>query len=149
MASGPVFDGGSEGSLFERLRYNDYDRLTLSHLPPEEVVLFYEHRRLLSAIVTDPKMELRLPLQPGTMAVIHNHRVMHGRTAFTGRRGLCGCYIGDDEFRSVLRQLVSLSLSLSLSDSVYGCAVACARAWTARGQLWCRTDPARSVEHHQ
>ena len=50
-------------------------------------------------------MELLLPLQPGTMAIVHNHRVMHGRTAFTGRRGLCGCYIGDDEFRSTLRQL--------------------------------------------
>ena len=26
-------------------------------------------------------------------------------TAFTGTRGICGCYIGDDEFRSKLRQL--------------------------------------------
>ena len=24
-------------------------------------------------------MELQLPLQPGTMAVVHNHRVLHGR----------------------------------------------------------------------
>jgi hypothetical protein len=32
---------------------------------------------------------------------------MHGRTAFTGKRGLCGCYIGDDEFRSKLRRLAA------------------------------------------
>lgn len=60
---------------------------------------------MLSAIVTDPQMELKLPLHPGTMAVVHNHRVMHGRTAFKGKRGLCGCYVGDDEFRSTIRQL--------------------------------------------
>lgn len=60
---------------------------------------------MLSAIVTDPQMELKLPLRPGTMAVVHNHRVMHGRTAFKGKRGLCGCYVGDDEFRSSVRQL--------------------------------------------
>ena len=61
--------------------------------------------RLLSSIITESQMEFRLPLQPGTLAVVHNHRVMHGRTAFTGTRGLCGCYIGDDEFRSTIRQL--------------------------------------------
>ena len=50
-------------------------------------------------------MEYHLALPVGTMAVVHNQRVMHGRSAFKGRRGLVGCYIGDDEFRSRLRRL--------------------------------------------
>ena len=31
-----------------------------------------------------------------------NHRVLHGRSAFTGVRRMCGAYIGKDEFRSRL-----------------------------------------------
>ena len=79
--------------------------LAKSELYLWQVAEFYEHRRLLASIIDDPGMELHHPLQPGTMAVVHNHRVMHGRTAFVGTRGLCGCYIGDDEFRSRLRLL--------------------------------------------
>jgi trimethyllysine dioxygenase len=109
VSSGPVFEHDqptdARASAMDRFRYNDYDRLTLSHLPPDQVEAFYTHHRALSAILADPAMEYQLALEPGTMAVVHNQRVMHGRSAFTGRRGLCGCYIGDDEFRSKLRRL--------------------------------------------
>ena len=113
VASGPVFEHGADpdSAQMERMRYNDYDRLTLSHLPAEDVARFYEHRRLLASILTDPSMELHHPLQPGTMAIVHNHRVLHGRTAFQGMRGLCGCYIGDDEFQSKLRRMASMGAS--------------------------------------
>lgn len=43
MACGPVFEHGLDGSWLERFRYNDYDRLTLSHLPPQDVLRFYEN----------------------------------------------------------------------------------------------------------
>lgn len=29
-----------------------------------------------------------------------NHRVLHGRSAFDGKRRMCGAYIGRDEYRS-------------------------------------------------
>ena len=90
---------------FDVFRYNDYDRACLSHLAADDVREFYWHLRQLSDIVEDEAMEYRMALEPGTMVVVHNHRVMHGRTAFNGTRGLCGCYIGDDEFRSTLRRL--------------------------------------------
>jgi len=38
-------------------------------------------------------------------AAIDNHRVLHGRSAFTGMRRMCGAYIGVDEFRSRLAVL--------------------------------------------
>ena len=36
---------------------------------------------------------------------IDNHRVLHGRSSFTGKRRMCGAYIGVDEFRSRLTVL--------------------------------------------
>ena len=32
-------------------------------------------------------------------------RVLHGRTAFTGKRSLCGCYVNMDEYLSTIRVL--------------------------------------------
>ena len=34
-----------------------------------------------------------------------NHRVLHGRSAFNGKRRMCGAYIGVDEYRSKLAVL--------------------------------------------
>jgi trimethyllysine dioxygenase len=110
MASAPIFEHSVlHGKSMDRFRYNDYDRLTLSHLPSKQVEEFYEHHQHLARIITDPAMEYHHVLKPGMMAVVHNHRVMHGRNAFLGTRGLCGCYIGDDEFRSKLRRLAQLN----------------------------------------
>ena len=39
------------------------------------------------------------------LAVVDNHRVLHGRSAFDGRRRMCGAYIGMDEYRSKLAVL--------------------------------------------
>ena len=37
--------------------------------------------------------------------VVDNHRVLHGRSAFDGKRRMCGAYIGMDEYRSKLAVL--------------------------------------------
>lgn len=39
------------------------------------------------------------------LAVIDNHRVLHGRAAFDGKRRMCGAYVGMDEYRSKLAVL--------------------------------------------
>ena len=38
-------------------------------------------------------------------AVVDNHRVLHGRSAFDGKRRMCGAYIGVDEYKSKLAVL--------------------------------------------
>jgi trimethyllysine dioxygenase len=49
---------------------------------------------------------------------IDNHRVLHGRSSFTGKRRMCGAYIGVDEFRSRLAVLSERFSSESpVSDS--------------------------------
>ena len=37
--------------------------------------------------------------------MLNNHRVLHGRSAFDGKRRMCGAYIGVDEYRSKLAVL--------------------------------------------
>jgi trimethyllysine dioxygenase len=42
-------------------------------------------------------------------AAIDNHRVLHGRAEFDGKRRMCGAYIGVDEYQSkmaVLRERI-------------------------------------------
>ena len=47
--------------------------------------------------------QVRLRLQPGTVLFVDNWRVGHGRTAFTGRRVMSGCYVARQEWRSAAR----------------------------------------------
>ena len=49
--------------------------------------------------------EYFVQLGPGTAVLFNNHRVLHGRSAFTGERRLCGAYVGYDEYRSKLAVL--------------------------------------------
>lgn len=39
------------------------------------------------------------------LSVVNNHRVLHGRSAFDGKRRMCGAYIGMDDYRSKLAVL--------------------------------------------
>ena len=38
-------------------------------------------------------------------AVFDNHRVLHGRSSFSGTRRLCGAYVSGDDYRSRLAGL--------------------------------------------
>ena len=49
--------------------------------------------------------EYWVQLSSGTAVVVDNHRVLHGRSSFDGRRKMCGAYIGLDEYRSKLAVL--------------------------------------------
>ena len=55
--------------------------------------------------VAAPFHSPRSTLTHGLRAVVDNHRVLHGRSSFTGKRRMCGAYIGVDEYRSKLAVL--------------------------------------------
>ena len=40
-----------------------------------------------------PEYQLKFKLKENEALIINNHRILHGRTAFTGERNLIGCYI--------------------------------------------------------
>ena len=99
----------------------------LCHLRVEKLSLKafcrYEAIRLWHKLLTSPDSEYWVQLSPGTAVgqyspfavpaasltavatVVNNHRVLHGRSAFTGKRRMCGAYIGVDEYRSKLAVL--------------------------------------------
>lgn len=93
----PVIDvqGGSDGEIVQ-FRYNEYDLHKLPLEDENDVDLFYKHNRVLIAALK--ANEMRIKLEVGDMLVLDNHRVLHGRTAFTGYRNLIGCYVGVDDW---------------------------------------------------
>jgi trimethyllysine dioxygenase len=85
------------------------------------IICRYDAIRIWNKSLKSPDSEYWVQLRPGTAvgeliainiapkflvcAVIDNHRVLHGRSAFDGKRRMCGAYIGMDEFRSKLAVL--------------------------------------------
>ena len=62
----------------------------------------YEAIRTWKKLLKSADSEYRVQLCPGTAVVVDNHRVLHGRSSFDGKRRMCGAYIGLDEYRSKL-----------------------------------------------
>lgn len=89
--------------MVHSFRYNNYDRAPLADLPAEAVEEFYEHLPVLTAAMQRPENAIFLRLAVGTMLVINNRRVMHGRRAFQGHRNLVGCYMDTDALYSAAR----------------------------------------------
>jgi len=102
-ASGyPVLGHDTLTGELTQVRWNNDDRSVMSHLDPYLVEEWYDAIRTWNKLLTSPDSEYWVQLSPGTVVVINNHRVLHGRSAFDGRRRMCGAYIGVDEYRSRL-----------------------------------------------
>ncbi|XP_068204238.1 trimethyllysine dioxygenase, mitochondrial [Palaemon carinicauda] len=98
-----VFKHNPASGDLEQFRYNIYDRAPLTSIPVERMQEFYLHMRNLGKIVRNPKNEYWLKLQPGTLLLIDNWRVMHGRNKYVGSRIMGGCYLDNDGFTSKAR----------------------------------------------
>ncbi|KAF5341883.1 hypothetical protein D9611_001861 [Ephemerocybe angulata] len=96
---------GQHNGTLGQVRWNNDDRSVMNHLEPSAVEGWYEAIRLWNKTLSRPDSEYWVQLQPGTAVVVDNHRVLHGRSAFTGKRRMCGAYIGVDEYKSKLAVL--------------------------------------------
>eukprot|EP00946_MAST-07B_sp_MAST-7B-sp1_P005247 g5247.t1 len=77
----------------QRFRYNNDDRAVINHLSAESVDEFYRHLPLLLSLLRREDLTLRKRLSKGDWVIVNNHRVLHGRTAFSGTgRKFVGCY---------------------------------------------------------
>ena len=85
------------------IRYNYNDRSPISTINQSEMAKYYTALAGLGQKISDPDSELRMKLRPGTLLFVDNWRVLHGRTAFTGFRHICGCYLRPDEWKSKAR----------------------------------------------
>lgn len=81
------------------------DRAIFNNLPQEEVMEFYKNYRLLAQEIQNVANEWRFLLEPGTVCIFDNWRILHGRTAYTGRRQVVGCYVARSEYLSVARKM--------------------------------------------
>jgi len=88
-----------------QVRWNNDDRSVMNHLEAGIVEEWYDAIRLWNAALRSAESEYWVQLQPGTAVVVDNHRVLHGRSGFSGKRRMCGAYIGVDEYQSKLAVL--------------------------------------------
>ncbi len=68
-------------------------------LDPETLALFYSGRRRLHQMASSTEFQINFPFRAGTLLMMDNYRLLHGRTAFNGKQGhrhLQGCYIDHD-----------------------------------------------------
>ncbi|KAF9048684.1 hypothetical protein BJ165DRAFT_1461737 [Panaeolus papilionaceus] len=105
-ASGyPVLGHDPVTGELSQIRWNNDDRSVINHLPADMVEKWYDALRAWNSCLTSADSEYWVQLRPGTAVVVDNHRVLHGRSAFDGKRRMCGAYIGVDEYRSKLAVL--------------------------------------------
>lgn len=64
---------------------------------------FYKALRELTAEIKSAENEWWFKLAPGTVCIFNNWRVLHGRSTYSGRRRIVGCYISHTHFMSVAR----------------------------------------------
>lgn len=104
-ADGTILDVEPGGRL-RAVRYSNHSVQPFL-LDPELMEPFYAAYRAFGRMREDARYQLRLDLGAGELYMVDNHRVLHGRTAFTqgGARHLQSCYIERDELMSRLTVL--------------------------------------------
>jgi trimethyllysine dioxygenase len=101
----PVIRLNSKGQ-YDLFRFNNDDRGTLKGLSVGEMKEFYHHLKVVQRLLRDPALEFNILLNPGTMILVDNQRVLHGRTAFEGtERNLLGFYMDRDLVESRMKVL--------------------------------------------
>ena len=67
------------------------------------MVQLYDALRAFDLLANDQTLQWRHVLAPGEALLFDNWRVLHGRTAYSGSRRLCGAYLNHEDFESRLR----------------------------------------------
>ncbi|GFO15317.1 trimethyllysine dioxygenase, mitochondrial [Plakobranchus ocellatus] len=104
-AYSPIFTEHPGTGELLTFRFNAYDRGTMDTVKPQDLPQFYAAYQKISQVISSPASQLWFQLSPGTVLLVDNWRVMHGRSAFTGFRLLSGCYLSRDEWISQARML--------------------------------------------
>ncbi|GAB7363017.1 hypothetical protein MBLNU230_g3311t1 [Neophaeotheca triangularis] len=98
----PVISFDKELQQVVQVRWNTADRSELTN-DWTKIDQWYDAAAKFNAIVNDLKNQYWFSLQPGKILIFDNWRVLHGRSAFTGKRRMCGGYINRDDYISRYR----------------------------------------------
>ncbi|XP_050436652.1 trimethyllysine dioxygenase, mitochondrial [Adelges cooleyi] len=104
--SEPVIKINSTTNDINQIRFNIYDRTCQ---PQSRITEFYASYAHFVEILKREELYWEYALQPGTVVIYNNWRILHGRTAFTGKRVFVGCYVSTAEFLSKARTLGLIS----------------------------------------
>ena len=76
----------------------------VNHIHQERPGGSYKAYRAFSDNVNDPKLAVNFKLNPGECFITDNTRVLHARTAYSGKgtRWLQGCYVDKDGLLSAI-----------------------------------------------
>lgn len=105
---GPIIERNHRGVVY-RVRLSS----KLDYVPAldnDSLDLFYAARRRLHALSNDDEFQIRFPFKKGTLLMMDNYRLLHGRTAYNGAQGhrhLQGCYTDHDGVTSLYRMLAN------------------------------------------
>ncbi|XP_063700953.1 trimethyllysine dioxygenase, mitochondrial [Culicoides brevitarsis] len=99
----PVVKVNSLTGCPEQLRFNINDRAVLDTIPLEKMQQFYKDMHLLGGLIQSKENEWWFKLNPGTVFIFDNWRVLHGRQQYTGKRVMSGSYVLRTEFLSAAR----------------------------------------------
>ncbi|MHA1601067.1 MAG: TauD/TfdA family dioxygenase [Alphaproteobacteria bacterium] len=103
MAERPVFRHDRDGRILQ-VSFNNYDRAPF-RLPEPEMTELYRAIAAFDRLANDPALQWRRGLRPGDLLIFDNWRVLHARTAYSGKRRMAGCYLNREDFESRLRLL--------------------------------------------
>ncbi|KAK4234076.1 Trimethyllysine dioxygenase [Achaetomium macrosporum] len=96
----PVLELAQNSDVPHRIRWNNSDRGVVPTGMKYTASRWYKAARKWNEILKRKEMEYWFQLQPGKVLIFDNWRVLHGRSAFTGIRRICGGYINRDDFIS-------------------------------------------------
>jgi trimethyllysine dioxygenase len=93
----PTFSHDPQDGHLVQVRWNVTDRGAID-LPLEEMDRWYDAGRKWTEMLR--RREYWEQLAPGKPVIFDNWRVLHGRSAFTGKRRICGGYVNRDDWVS-------------------------------------------------
>ncbi|KAG7057703.1 trimethyllysine dioxygenase [Colletotrichum scovillei] len=96
----PVLEVDPQTRTLQRVRWNNDDRGVVPFTDDVSPTEWYAAARKWDAILRRSDVEFWWQLKPGQVLIFDNWRVMHGRSAFEGRRRIAGAYINRDDFVS-------------------------------------------------
>ena len=100
IAKRPVFKFRNEKLI--QVSVNNYERGDF-RLPNNKINDFYTAIIAFDKLANAKEMQWRQILKPGQLLIFNNWRVLHGRSEFSGKRKMSGCYINKEDFESVCR----------------------------------------------
>ena len=98
----------SQDREIKAIHFNNRSIAPITDVPYHDMSNYYKAYRKFSKIIDDPRMAVSFKLRPGDCFLVDNTRVLHARTAYSGKgsRWLQGCYADKD---GLLSKILTIS----------------------------------------